>query len=388
MKTRPLPPPRSPYMRALLFSALLTLPGPGIETADASNQEAMRQIEDKLSSEKRKLEAAGSQEKGLLDELAELERGVEEKRKAVEEIKTRIREAGAESGRLEERMRSLDLLSRALEDRIGKRAVNLYKYARRGYLRTLAEAESLDEVRRRITYARAVMKEDQKVLRGFADEELRYRKTMQEMRQRISQIEHRRGQEEGALTELRQDLEMKVLRLMNVHKEKEFYETAVRELESAASEFRSTLNQIEHRGVSEVSGERRFRDCRGKLPVPLRGRIVRGSDFGEASRLGLHKGVFIEGPSDGEVRAVFPGRVDFSGTLKGYGEVVIVNHGERYFTIAGLLRKRLKREGDLVKEGDAVGMVGGRDHAGGGRLYFEIRRGGETLDPEKWFGRR
>lgn len=389
MTTRQVRPSCYVFVTAILVLWwIFARPGLGTGTASPSKQERMREIEDKLSSEKRKLEAFGSEEKGLLEQLADLEREVEEKRRAVEGLKTRIQGAGAESAKLEDQLKSLDLKSKGLEDRIGERVVNLYKYARRGYLRTLASADSVDEVRQRVKYVRAVMKEDQKILRAFADEELKCRNEMADVKRRISEIETSRGEEQKALARLRQDLEQKVLRLMNVHKEKEFYETAVRELESAASDFRSTLKQIEDRSVSQVQGEKRFEDYRGKLPVPLTGKIVRGSDFGGSSGLALHKGIFIEGSTRGEVRAVFPGRVDFSGRLKGYGEVVIVNHGARYFTIAGLLTKRLKREGDLVSEGDVVGVIGGGDVSGDRRLYFEIRRGGENLDPEKWFSRR
>jgi septal ring factor EnvC (AmiA/AmiB activator) len=96
------------------------------------------------------------------------------------------------------------------------------------------------------------------------------------------------------------------------------------------------------------------------------------------------KGIFIEGASDAVVKAVFPGRVDFSGRLKGYGEVVIINHGSRFFTISAQLSQRKKKEGDVLEEGETIGLVGINGSSKGGRLYFEIRRAEKNLDPLKW----
>jgi septal ring factor EnvC (AmiA/AmiB activator) len=100
--------------------------------------------------------------------------------------------------------------------------------------------------------------------------------------------------------------------------------------------------------------------------------------------MNLHKSILVECTSHTKVRAVFPGRVDFSGPLKGYGKVVVINHGSRFFTISALLSERKKGKGDLVKAGDVIGLVSGNGSANGGMLYFEIRKAGRNLDPLKW----
>ena len=97
----------------------------------------------------------------------------------------------------------------------------------------------------------------------------------------------------------------------------------------------------------------------------------------------MNKGIFIEG-TDSEVKAVFPGRIDFSGSLKGYGEVIIISHGSRYYTISAQLSHRLKEEGEVVTSGEVVGLAAQRGKDNKARLYFEIRKAGESLDPLKW----
>ena len=100
--------------------------------------------------------------------------------------------------------------------------------------------------------------------------------------------------------------------------------------------------------------------------------------------MGKQKGIYIDGPFGSEVKAVYRGRVEFSGTLKGYGQVIVINHGERYFTIYAYLNERKKLQSDDVLPGDIIGYVGEAGLTTGPALYFEIRRGEEILNPLKW----
>ena len=127
-----------------------------------------------------------------------------------------------------------------------------------------------------------------------------------------------------------------------------------------------------------------FESSKGRLPLPLPGKIMRDVNTTGDGTFDSHKGVYIRGDFGQEVRAVFPGRVDFSGQLKGYGQVIIINHGSRYFTISAYLLQRNKTEGDTVARGEVIGQIGETGLVTGPALYFEIRKGETTLDPLKW----
>jgi septal ring factor EnvC (AmiA/AmiB activator) len=114
------------------------------------------------------------------------------------------------------------------------------------------------------------------------------------------------------------------------------------------------------------------------------GTIVKGQGPFEAAHMDGDKGVFIEGKAGAPVMAVFPGRVDFSGWLKGYGQIIIINHGSRHFSVSAHLAQRDKEEGEMVDEGEVIGYLGEPESAVKPRLYFEIREGGSNLDPLKW----
>ena len=76
--------------------------------------------------------------------------------------------------------------------------------------------------------------------------------------------------------------------------------------------------------------------------------------------------------------------VRFAGWFRGYGKIVIVDHGDTFFTVFGHLGEIGVAVGDPVRRGDRLGSAGDTGSLAGPRLYFEIRRGGQALDPAPW----
>ncbi|HIJ20542.1 MAG TPA: M23 family metallopeptidase [Deltaproteobacteria bacterium] len=229
------------------------------------------------------------------------------------------------------------------------------------------------------------MAEDRDDLTEVMDLAMKRRREAKGIEKSLLKIEEVYRKEQIGLENLKISVKEKVFRLMTTHKEKEFHETSVRQLQNAAKDLKLTSLNIPKREVVDVSVPRSFGEMRGKLPFPSQGRIIDGNEFPEGTRQEQQKGVLIELPAAADVRAVFSGRVDFSGKLKGYGELIIIGHGERFFTVSAHLSKRNRLEGDLVQKGDAVGVAGTDGISGGSRFYFEIRKGGRNLDPLEWF---
>ena len=127
-----------------------------------------------------------------------------------------------------------------------------------------------------------------------------------------------------------------------------------------------------------------FNGLRGKLRLPVRGDITNryGTPRGEGAM--TWKGLFIRAAEGTEVKAVAPGRVVFADWLRGFGNLLILDHGDGYLTIYGNNQSLLRDTGDEVRAGDpvaAVGNSGGNQESG---LYFELRQQGQPVDPLKW----
>lgn len=351
----------------------------GVDTP-AKNHLSPRHIRDKI----RKLEVFDFREKELLEKLTNLEKEINDKKGEIRRASERLQLLDKKAKELTRTLGELRSKKECLEKRLGEHLVYIYKYARRGYMRALCTASDLDEFRKRVKYIGILMAEDSRQLSDLFIQQVSLNKKLKRIKEEVSRTDALRKQEGSKLASLGEDVERKIIKLMRIHEEKEFYRTAVEELEAIGPKFKETIVKVEDRKAAVPMALKNISELKGRLPIPLRGTIVRGRKLFKSNHVYLERGIFIRAREGAKVRAILPGRVEFSGKLKGYGQVIIINHGSRFFTISALLSKRNKEEGDLVRQSEIIGEVGSAVSRIGSSLYFEIRRGGKNLDPLKW----
>ncbi len=165
-------------------------------------------------------------------------------------------------------------------------------------------------------------------------------------------------------------------------------ETVVQSLTTTGEDSTNRSAQSENREESEPAElEARegqgLESLRGKLPSPVEGEITRS--FGrqrrkEFSDFVMSKGLEFLVEAGAEVRAVAAGQAIYVGTMPGFGEIVLLHHGKRYYSLYGRLFKPRVKAGDSVAQGDALAKTG--EIADGiGNFYFEIRQNGQPVDP-------
>ncbi len=131
---------------------------------------------------------------------------------------------------------------------------------------------------------------------------------------------------------------------------------------------------------------RAFETLRGKLKLPTRGELA--GRFGAPRESGVTwKGVFIKAESGQHVKAVADGRVVFADWLRGFGNLLIVDHGEGYMSLYGNNETLLKQVGENTQSGENIASVGATGGASESGVYFELRREGKPFDPMQWVAR-
>ena len=348
---------------------------------DLENKQIQR-VESKLSEEAGKLNAFQSKEASLLTLVAKLEQQVADTRKETEALASNIRQVRERLNGQKEKLKELKSILMRTELKIGEYLIALYKYSRRGNARILANADALSELQRNIKYIGIVTKKDRLQLRALTERAAGHRDEILKTEVSTGVTERVVKEKSSRLAFLKTSLEEKVLLLMKIHEEKEFYETSVEELETAVEDLKQTLNPIGSENLYVFDPSLKFEDCKGRLPLPIRGKIVKNRKIGTA--FSSAKGVVIQGDADSAVRAVYGGAVAYSGRLKGYGEVVILSHGGRFFTVSAHLTKREKREGDQVQGGEILGWVEENGSSKGASVYFEVRKADRKLNPRAW----
>ncbi len=329
------------------------------------------------------------EERGLLETVEQMDRAAEaladdasRARAAARSARVRLAELDAEIGELEVR---LARTRRAL----AARAVALYKAGEVGPVRALFSADSLPDALARVEALRRLVVHDQDLLdrsrqeasalasaRGSA---LRVSAQRDEAARRAARRERELVRERDARRAL----------LRQVRGDRTRTREALMELEAAASALEETLAHLEEvpRRRRLPSGTERFATLRGRLPAPVDAAIL--STYGrvvdeEFRTETFRKGVEFAAGAGEPVLAVAPGEVRFTGWFRGYGKIVILDHGDRFFTVHGHLEEVDVDVGQGVGAGDRIGTVGETGSLTGPKLYFEIRQGGEAVDPAGW----
>ncbi|MEO8203333.1 MAG: peptidoglycan DD-metalloendopeptidase family protein [Betaproteobacteria bacterium] len=127
-----------------------------------------------------------------------------------------------------------------------------------------------------------------------------------------------------------------------------------------------------------------FSALRGKLRLPVRGELSTRFGSPRSEGGGSSKGVFIRSPEGQQVRAVAAGRVVYADWMRGFGNLLIVDHGETYLSVYANNEALLKQPGEPVSAGEAIATVGSTGGSAETGLYFELRHLGKAFDPLRW----
>ncbi len=322
------------------------------------------------------------EEKNILDELERLEKNTAENRKSLKKLSHEIKGLSAKIIESQEKIKDLNISIQEFKKAFGSRLVAFYKFGKSGYLSLLTANDTLKGVRKNIKYIKAIIDHDRKIMDNLSAKKKKLEKEIELLNKDRSTIEILKEAEKKSAALLEKDIERKFLLLMKTHKEKEFYEKAVMELKEASHDLSQKIIGLEKE--EEKALLKTFDIMKGKLPMPLRGKIINGSALSKHEPFMHRKGIYIKGRFGDKIQSVFPGKVVFSGWFKGYGQMIIINHGARYFTMFAHLEERKKEAGEMVSGGEIVGNAGDTGLSLEASMYFEIRRGGFNLDPRKW----
>jgi len=160
--------------------------------------------------------------------------------------------------------------------------------------------------------------------------------------------------------------------------------TSLLEQERALKSLLQSLSKKSNPLISDLP----FSLRKGTLAWPTQGKII--ARYGSSRNLGKLKwqGLMINAPLGEEIISAAPGRVVFSDWLRGFGLLLIIDHGDKYMTLYGNNQSLLKKAGDSVTTGDMIALSGEqgiRQYTG---LYFELRHQGNPIDPAQWLGKK
>ncbi len=284
------------------------------------------------------------------------------------------------------RLKALEATRIAQTPGVNERLVELSKRGRGGYVQLLMAADDIRAFGRLSRGVAAVAELDRVRVET-------HRRTMAAERDALATVGKERTAVEVSQKEARRaraTLDTAVAarnRLIDsLDQQRDLAAQYVSELQAAQLKIERTLASAD---ASPAAIALPIRPFRGDLPWPVAGSVA--SRFGRslAGRFGtavVRNGIEVRAPEGTSAGAVHEGRVAYAAPFAGFGNLVIVDHGDSAFTLYGHLSEVTVAEGAVVKAGDIVGRVG-LAPAGDAALYFEVRIDGRPVDPLQWLGR-
>jgi murein hydrolase activator len=367
----------------------------GAQVYAASVGKDLEGIKKKIESERQGINQVRKREGSVLQSLDQIEGQLQTKNKELKAANSRLASIRTEIGRKESEARKLRSSLAERRALLTQRAVALYRWHRGGSPLVLLNGDVAPGIfLQRKRYLEATVLFDRELVQKLSDEAAYQETVKRDLARKKEELDDQRRVIGAVKDSVRKEAEKKKELLASLRREKESRVRALKELEQAAQRLQKMMDEISRRALSkprDVPPGAGLEAMRGKLEWPVRGEVT--GAFGKArhpefSAEVFRKGIDIEAQIGEDIRAVEQGRVVFADRFSGYGKMLIIDHGDRYFSIYAHLSDITKKNGDSVKRGETVGLVGDTDSLAGSRLYFEMRKDGKSIDPLPWFRKR
>lgn len=174
--------------------------------------------------------------------------------------------------------------------------------------------------------------------------------------------------------------------LKDIRKKKKLSLAAVESLKNAAIQLDNRISSLSGGQPSDLNTAS-FVNYKGRLILPVKGRIISRygpSSTGDYKSFTFQKGIDIKVERGEPVKSVFKGEVMFAQWLKGYGNLLIINHGDNYYTLYAHVEEMFKKQGERVETGEVIATAGDTGSIKGMCLHFEVRHHGKPVNPMKW----
>lgn len=387
-----------PFFLFFLLLLLLTLSGWPPDAHAADDSQKLKQLRQQIQVLRSELDSDVQRKRGLQSRLRNTERHIGKVVALLKRLKRQLHKQQRELEKLNSRRGGLQSDLHTHRVALARQIRAAYAIGQQEYVKILLNQQDPAVVTRTLTYydyfhrARLARMQDiddslaelRTVEKKIQRKTEKLEKNRREQDHEKAQLEKTRQQRASLLAGLKKQILAKGERLTRMEEDKRRLQ---RLLDSLATAPRQRPEAAENNApdlASEGGEHTPFAQLRGRLDWPSRGRL--STRYGSARKVGKLKwqGVNISAPEGTEVRAISHGRVAFSDWLRGFGLLIIIDHGDGYMSLYGGNQSLFKEVGDWVEAGEVIANVGNSGGHQKSALYFEIRHNGKPSNPLKW----
>ena len=391
---------------SLLIFALALAPAlAGAATTANQAQDELQELRGRISAMQKKLAAAEETKSEASDALRESEQAISEANRELRDLTRQARDSGAKLASLRKTSQDTKTRMQSQQEMLGRMLRRQYLQGEPDALRLVLARENPNDMARQLHYlayiararARLVdglrrnLAELDRLTREIAEEAEAIARIAKEQATQKKRLENEKRARAQILTKVSRDIraQQQQIRVMQNNENR---------LTRLIDQLTRLVQQQPQRPQKPGQGSKprtrndtvpadtggAFAAMRGTLALPVRGEL--GGRFGSPRTDGgiTWKGVFIAARSGDDVKAVAGGRVVYADWLRGFGNLLIVDHGDSYMTLYANAEAQLKQVGDSIRGGDTIATVGNSGGNVESGLYFEMRHAGKPFDPLTW----
>jgi septal ring factor EnvC (AmiA/AmiB activator) len=348
-------------------------------------------IDQEIEEGKAELLRFTKKETSIVNSLNDIDLTLDKARKNASSLKTELDGIEKKITNVTNTFKELQKRIKISEDYASKRLVALYKLNWLGKIYVLASAHSMYELFFRKKALEQVLTYDENIWQNLLDNK-------EKLGHLLNELNANKKEKLEVETDLNKQIEIMSLErqkrsqlLDDIRKKRSLKLAALESLKQAAAD-------LDHTVISLKSGEdltepqknislKNFSTLKGLLNMPVKGKIV--SFFGphrnkKFNVINFQSGIEIKADRGEPIRAVYNGRILYARWFKGYGNMVIIDHGNNYYTIYAHAQEIFASQGDIVEMGQVVATVGDSGSMIGPSLHFEVRHHGKPIDPLAW----
>lgn len=382
------PEPCRPVRRAIALCLLLACSAPFAAPDDPRQASSeLTELRARIAALQKALESARAQESSLAKQVREVEQRIGALNRSLRDVKARLRDGERQLGTLQDEYARTNAALETERQLLARQLRAAYLTGRQEQVKLLLNQEDPARFGRTLAYYRylnqarlaRIEKVEAMLARldalqqeiGVQREALAQSEAQQSAE--LAELAAERLRREALLERLQADIRVQGGELAQMQKDEKRLEQLIKDLQRALAD------------LTPEDGQRQpFAKLKKRLPWPVAGTLAAG--FGDRRDVGnlRWRGAFIAAPADREVRAVAHGRVAFADWLRGFGLLIIIDHGDDYMTLYGHNQALFKEVGDWVGPGEVIANVGDTGGMARTGVYFELRHKGEPQNPQAW----
>ncbi len=369
----------------------------------------IRKLQEGIIDHKIKILGSKKKERSLLGELETIEKELQVQKNMLATLRRESEEQEFLLSDKQEYLNQVLAEKRAHQVHVKNRLAGYYRLGSIGLMNVVFSSESLPELLDFQEYFGLMVQRDHAIIQKYLaqlKESNRAREEHARENLRLMKLADEVKENEMKLSLIREE---KSFLLKQVNTEQHLYEQAVSEIEEAAADLAATLQKLQKAAEPQkvaalppgkIETEKKklpkkkapvaqkgFPAQKGLLNPPVKGTVI--TRFGQKIKgkfdsSTMASGIDIRVKKGVEIKAIYDGKIIHSGYLRGYGNLMIIDHGQQYFTLISRAADFYKKEGSKVASGEIIGMSGEGDPLFGESLHFEIRKGSKPEDPLLW----